>query len=56
MDIKFDTIKKLNAADTVKENMGVYQQYLVQSKLPHPIDGLKDVTRRAIYAMIEAMN
>lgn len=51
MDIKFDTIKKLNAADTVKENMGVYQQYLVQSKLPHPIDGLKDVTRRAIYVM-----
>lgn len=51
MDIYFDTVKKLKAEDTVRTCMADYQRYLAISKLPHPIDGLKDVTRRAIYVM-----
>lgn len=51
MDIKFDTVKQLSADSSVIANMEEYQQYLAESKLPHPIDGLKDVARRAIYLM-----
>ncbi len=47
----FDTIKCLSADNAVKTAMMEYQRYLVDTKLPHPVDGLKDVARRAIYVM-----
>ena len=47
----FDTIKRVSADDAVKTCMMEYQKYLADTKLPHPVDGLKDVTRRAIYVM-----
>lgn len=52
MDDKlFDTIKRVKAEDAVKTCMMEYQRYLADTKLPHPVDGLKDVVRRAIYVM-----
>ena len=47
----FDTIKHLSADEAVQSAMMEYQRYLVDTKLPHPVDGLKDVSRRAIYVM-----
>lgn len=52
MDEKlFDTIKRVSADDAVRTCMMEYQRYLADTKLPHPVDGLKDVSRRAIYVM-----
>lgn len=51
MEIKVNKIKELRADIAVVDNMTEYQNYLAISKLPHPIDGLKDVSRRAIYVM-----
>ena len=50
-DKLFDTIKHVKAEDAVKTCMMEYQRYLADTKLPHPVDGLKDVVRRAIYVM-----
>ena len=51
MEIQVNQIKELRADEAVVDNMSEYQNYLATSKLPHPIDGLKDVSRRAIYVM-----
>lgn len=47
----FDTVKHVKADDSVRTCMEEYQRYLADTKLPHPVDGLKDVARRAIYIM-----
>lgn len=47
----FKVTHSLSASDAISECFLDYQIYLADSKLPNPIDGLKDVSRRVIYLM-----
>jgi len=52
----FKITKAQTASSSIEENLYEYADYLIDSKFPNPIDGLKDISRRVIYLMSTEKN